>query len=69
MDHVLEGMKSHYEIYLDNFIMEHRKGNYKKLSDNPFYWEVKTLIDSMNIIRKYLEWDTIKLSEEVGRYL
>lgn len=69
MDHVLEGIREHYEIYLDNFIQEHKTGKYKKLSDNPHYWPVKTLIDSMNIIRKYLEWDTIKLSEEVERYI
>ena len=66
MDHVLEGMRAHYEVLLDWFIEEHRKGQYKKLSDNPYYDEVKTLIDAMNILRKYLGWDSIKLSEEVS---
>ena len=66
MDHVLEGMQPHYEVLLDWFIEEHRKGQYKKLSDNPYYGEVKALIDAMNILRKYLGWETIKLSEEVS---
>ena len=33
MDHVLEGMQPHYEVLLDWFIEEHRKGQYKKLSE------------------------------------
>ena len=66
MDHVIEGMQPHYEVLLDWYIKEHRKGQYKKLSDNPYYGEVKALIDAMNILRKYLGWETIKLSEEVS---
>ena len=66
MDHVIEGMQPHYDVLLDWYIKEHRKGQYKKLSDNPYYGEVKALIDAMNILRKYLGWETIKLSEEVS---
>lgn len=66
MDHVLEAIQGHYEVYLDLFIDEHRKCQYKKLSDNPYYDEVKAIIDAMNVLRKYLGWDTIKLSEEVS---
>jgi hypothetical protein len=65
MDHVIEAMRPHYEVLLDWFIEEHKKGQYKKLSDNPYYDEIKALIDAMNILRKYLGWDSIKLSEEV----
>jgi hypothetical protein len=65
MDHVLEGMQPHYDVLLEWFIEEHKKGQYKKLSDNPYYDEVKALIDAMNILRKYLGWDSIKLSDEV----
>lgn len=66
MDHVIDAMRSHYEVYLDLFIEEHRKNGHKKLSDNVYYDEVKALIDAMNILRKYLGWETIKLSEEVS---
>lgn len=66
MDHVLECMQPHYEALLFWFFEEHQKGQYKKLSDNPYYEEIKALIDAMNILRKYLGWDTIKLSDEIN---
>ncbi|WFD09961.1 hypothetical protein [Tepidibacter hydrothermalis] len=69
MDHVINGMKSHYEVLLDWFVEEHKSGKYKKLSDNPYYDEIKALIDSMNILRKYLGWETIKLKDEVKFYM
>lgn len=65
MDHVLNGMQPYYEAALDQFLEEHRSGKYKKLSDNPFYYEVKALIDSINILRKYMGWDPIRLKDEV----
>jgi len=54
MDHVLNAMRPHYEALLDCFLEEHRTGKYKKFSDNPYYEEVKALIDAMNVLRKYL---------------
>lgn len=69
MDHVLDGMKQHYEVSLDWFMEEYRTGKYKKFSDNPCYGEVKALIDSMNILRKYLGWKLITLKSEVEFYL
>ena len=65
MDHVLDGMYPHYEVTLDWFMEEHRTGKFKKLSDNPWYGELKALIEAMNILRKYMGSETIKLSEEV----
>ena len=65
MDHVLS-YPGTLRSLLDWYIKEHRKGQYKKLSDNPYYEEIKALIDAMNILRKYLGWETIKLSEEVS---
>lgn len=69
IDHVLDAMKPHYEITLDWFIEEQRTGKYKKFSDNPYYEEVKALIDSMNILRKYLGWETIRLKDEVEFFI
>jgi len=68
MDHVLNSISSFYDVYLDEFMEYQREGKYKKLSDNPMYGEVKAIIDAMNILRKYLGWETIKLSEEVLYY-
>lgn len=69
MDHVLNAMQPHYEVTRDWFIEEHRSGKYKKLSENPYYEEVKALIYAMNILRKYLGWETIKLKNEVEFYM
>ena len=68
MDHVLNSIEAHYEPYLWEFMDYHKTGEYKKLSDNPMYEEIKAIIDAMNCIRKYLGWETIKLSEEVKYY-
>jgi hypothetical protein len=69
MDHVLNAMQPHYEALLDYFLEEQRTGRYKRFSDNPYYDEIKTIIDAMNILRKYLGWETIKLKDEVEFYL
>ena len=69
MDHAINSLRPFYEVTLDWFIEEHRSGKYKKLSDNPYYEEVKALIDAMNILRKYMGWETIKLKDEVQFYM
>ena len=69
MDHVLNAMRSHYEAILNCFLEEQRISKYKKLSENPFYPELKALIDSMNILRKYLGWEVITLKKEIEFYL
>lgn len=65
MDHAIGALEVFYEVTLDWFMEEHREENHKKLSDNSNYHELKALIDAMNILRKYMGWETIKLSEEV----
>ena len=69
MDHVLNAMQPHYEAVLNCFIEEQRIGKYKKFSENPYYEEIKALIDSMNILRKYLGWEVITLKREIEIYL
>ena len=69
IDHVLNSIASHYEVYRDLFMEEHRTGKYKRFSDNPYYEEVKAIIASMNVLRKYLGWETITLKQEVEFYL
>lgn len=66
MDHAIEALEVFYEVTLDWFMEEHREENHIKLSDNSNYHELKALIDAMNILRKYMGWETIKLSEEVA---
>lgn len=65
MDHVIDAMMPHFEPLMDWFMEEQIEHQYKKLSDNPYYEEVKAMIDAMNILRKYLGWETMKLSQEI----
>lgn len=49
MDHVLEAILPHYEATLAWFVKEQQTGQYKKLSENPYYMEIKVLLDAMNV--------------------
>lgn len=68
MDHVLNAIMPYYELTLDQFVEEHKNGKFEKLSDNPLYDELKSLIDSMNVLRRYLNWEQIRLKDEVDFY-
>lgn len=68
MDHVLNAIMPYYELTLDQFVEEHKNGKYKKLSDNPFYTELKALIDAVNVLRKYLNLKQIRLKDEIDFY-
>lgn len=65
MDHVINAIEPHYEVFLGCFIDEKKLDNYKTLSENSYFKEIKALISAMNILRKYMGWETLKLSEEV----
>ncbi|MFR1707622.1 MAG: hypothetical protein ACLSV2_01875 [Clostridium sp.] len=43
-------------------------GNYKKYSDCPSYKELKVLLDSVNILRKYYGWESVTVTEIVEDY-
>lgn len=68
MDHVLNSIQPFYDVTLREFMEAEKIGNYKKLSENPIYGELKAIIDAMNCINKYMGWETIKLSEEVKEW-
>lgn len=65
MDHVINAMRPFYDVTLEWYIKEQKEEHYKKFSDNPYWPELKALNDSMNVIRKYLGWDSINLVEEI----
>ena len=68
MDHVENAISQFFGVYLDEFMSYHKSGEYKRLSDNPVYEDLKAIIDAMNCIRKRLDWENIRLSEEVKNY-
>lgn len=65
MDHVMLKIEQYYDVYFDNFIEAHIKYGHKKLSDNPLYPELKIIVDSINLYRKFLDLPVINLSAEV----
>ena len=69
IDHAINSLQPFYEVTLDWFVEEHRTGKYKKYSENPYFDELKALINAMNILRQYMGWDKIRLKDEVEIYL
>ena len=69
MDHVMQKLENYYEIYLDDFVDEQLKHNYKVLSQNPYFKELKLLADSVNMYREFLGLPKINLSIEVHSVL
>lgn len=65
MDHVYEGLLVFYEVYLDEYMDYHCKNHYKNLKENPVYEELKAIIDSMNPLRKFLGYPSIRFSSVV----
>lgn len=69
MDHALDSLQPFYDAALQQFMDAQKEDNYKKFSDNPFYFEVTALIKSMNILREYMGWEKISLKKELDFYL
>lgn len=65
MDHVLEKIADYFEIYMDDFIQEHITKGHRRLTDNSYYTEVKTLIESMKPLRRLLNMPPLRLKDEV----
>ena len=53
MDHVINGIKSHLEIELDELAFEVKMGKYPNLSDCPSYPACKAMVDAIHILEKY----------------
>lgn len=69
MDHAIQALKPFYEVMLDWFVDEHKSGNYAKFSDNPYWNELKALNAAMNKLRRYLDLEPLRLSEEIRNLL
>lgn len=67
MDHAIEALEVFYEVTLDWFVEEQKRGKYKAFFLNPYYKEIRALMDAMNILRQYMGWETLKLLDEVKR--
>lgn len=65
MDHAINSLEPFYEAELEYVIDEYKSGEYAKLSDCPSYAALKTIVDALNILRKYMRWDRISIRDEV----
>lgn len=54
MDHIMEGIEEMLPVYLNNFLEEQRRNDYKTLIENPIYPELKLVMDSINLYRDFL---------------
>ena len=69
MNHVYNSIQAFWSPYLDDFMAAQRTGNYKKFTNNPCYSDLKAINDAMNIIRRQMGRDTVKLSNEIKSQL
>lgn len=53
MDHAIRSLEGHLESSLILLKEEWKSGEYKKLSDCPFYGACKALVDAIRVLEKY----------------
>lgn len=52
MDHVINSIMSHYEVTLDWLVEDWTSGQYKKLSDCPWYSDCKAMNEAIGVLEK-----------------
>ena len=61
MDHLIDKFDVYIEDSFTNFQEEWKSGQYSKFGDCPHYEELKTLLDSVNILRSYMSWERLTI--------
>ena len=68
MDHLID----QFEVYIDSSFNDFRKEwtskKYKTYSDCPSYGELRTLLDSVNPLRKYEGWELLTIKDMLEEY-
>lgn len=65
IDHVIDRIENDIEIEFQEFYKEWKSKKYKKFSECPSYGVLKALIDSSNILRKYIGWDRLSIKNMI----
>ncbi len=66
MDHIIERINADIEFEFEYYYRELMSGKYGcRYSEQPSYGTLKALIDSVNILRKNIGWDSITIKEKV----
>jgi hypothetical protein len=67
MDHVIDKIRTYYEIELDYLAEELASKKYSKLSECPSYPACKAMLESMHVLERYYygESKTISIRDEM----
>lgn len=68
MDHLIDQFDVYIEDAFSYFYKEWTSKKYKKFSECPSYNELKTLIDSVNILHKYMDWKPLSIKGMLETY-
>ncbi|NMM65533.1 hypothetical protein HBE96_23430 [Clostridium sp. P21] len=63
MDHLIDNFDVYIEDSFNDFYKEWTSKKYKKFSECPSYGELKTLLDSVNPLRKYIGWESLSIKQ------
>ncbi|AKA71230.1 hypothetical protein [Clostridium scatologenes] len=63
MDHLIDNFDIYIDSSFNDFYQEWKSGQYKKFSECPSYYELKTLLDSVNPLRKYIGWERLSIKD------
>lgn len=65
-DHLILKFESYIEFEFNQFYEEWISGKYKKYSECPSYISLKAILDSVNILHKYMGWERMTISKMIS---
>lgn len=68
MDHIIDRIEIDLEVEFNDFYKELKSGRYDKFKECPSYGSLKALIESSNVLRKYLGWETISIKGIISQH-
>lgn len=63
MDHLIDKFENYIEFEFNQFYEEWSSEKYKKYSECPSYISLKAILDSVNILNKYMGWEMVSISK------
>ena len=65
IDHLIDKFDVYIDSAFSDFYQEWKSGKYKKFGECPSYGELKTLLYSVNPLRKYMGWNTLNIKQMI----
>lgn len=66
IDHLIDKFDVYIDSSFSDFYDEWKSGQYKKFAECPSYSELKTLLNSVNHLRKYIGWEALSTKEMIA---